>query len=105
MKRVVFITPEDARYGFSLVGVGQIIASQEDIEAVLNKVLVEKETGIVVLDERLSKGIDPERLRQMEERWFGLFLILPAPERPLTATEDYALEIIKRAIGYHVRIG
>lgn len=104
MKRVIFITPEDARYGFSLVGVRQVIASEEDTEAILGKVMSEEDTGLVVLDERLSKGIDPERLRVMEERWFGIFLILPAPERPVEGIEDYALEMIRRTIGYHVRL-
>ncbi|MFN3395241.1 MAG: V-type ATP synthase subunit F [Thermodesulfovibrionales bacterium] len=104
MKRAVFITPEDARYGFRLAGARQVIASLEDIETVLNQVLSEKETGIVILDERLSRGIDMEKLRTIEERWFGLFLILPAPERPITGIEDYAISMIRRAIGYHVRI-
>lgn len=104
MKKVVFITPEDARYGFRLSGVRQVIASSKDIESVLGQVLSEKDTGIVILDERLCSGIGVERLRIMEERWFGLFLILPAPERPIEGIEDYAIGIIRRAIGYHVRL-
>lgn len=104
MKRAVFITPEDARYGFRLAGVRQIVTSQKDVEAIMTQVLSEKETGIVILDERLSRGIDIEKLRAMEQRWFGLFLILPAPEIPITEVEDYALTIIRRAIGYHVRL-
>lgn len=104
MKRVIFITPEDTKYGFSLVGVRQVIASKENVEAVLDRALSEEGTGIVVLDERLSRKLDPERLRIMEERWFGIFLILPAPERPIEGIEDYALEMIKRTIGYHVRL-
>ncbi len=103
MKSIVFITPEDARYGFRLAGAKQIIASTEDIESVLNSVLTDKTTGMVILDERLSKAIDIERLRTIEEIWSGIFLILPAPEKPLIA-EDYAYEIIIRAIGYHVRL-
>lgn len=104
MKRVVFITPEDARYGFRLAGVRQIVTSVEEAETVLSEALSDKETGIVVLDERLSRRIDVEKLRAVEERWFGLFLILPAPEKPVTGIEDYAIEMIRRAIGYHVRI-
>lgn len=104
MKKVVFITPEDAQYGFRLAGVRQIVTSVEEAETVLSEVLSDKETGIVVLDERLSRNIDMEKLRSVEERWFGLFLILPAPEKPVTGVEDYAIEMIRRAIGYHVRI-
>ena len=40
----------------------------------------------------------------MEDRWYGIFLILPAPERAFEV-EDYAVRLIKRAIGYRVRTG
>lgn len=104
MKRVVFITPEDARYGFRLAGVRQIVTSVEEAETILSEALSDKETGVVVLDERLSRRIDIEKIRAAEERWFGLFLILPAPEKPVRGIEDYAIKMIRRAIGYHVRI-
>jgi vacuolar-type H+-ATPase subunit F/Vma7 len=104
VKKVVFITPDDARYGFRLAGVKQIISRTQDIEMTLIHQLSEEETGIVVIDERLASQIDPERLGELEKRWFGLLLILPAPERPAEGIEDYALEIIRRAIGYHVRL-
>lgn len=104
MKKIVFITPPDAEYGFNLTGVTQYSVDVEEIEEVLKSVMAEPDTGVVVVDERLIKGINEERLRGMEERWHGVLLVLPAPERAGIEVEDYAMRLIKRAIGYHVRL-
>lgn len=104
MKRIVFITPKDAEYGFSLAGVTQYAVAERDAEDTLKKALGEPDAGVIVIDERLTKGIDEEEMREMEKKWYGVLLILPAPEKPIVEMEDYALRLIKRAIGYHVRL-
>ncbi len=104
MKRIVFITPKDAEYGFSLAGITQYAIAEEDAEDTLRKALAEPDAGVVVIDERLTKGINDERMREMEDKWYGVLLILPAPEKPVVEMEDYALRLIRRAIGYHVRL-
>ncbi len=104
MKKIVFITPREAEYGFRLAGVTQHTVTVEDAENVLKRVLGEPDTGLVAIDERLIKGIDEKKLRGMEEKWYGILLILPAPKRPALETEDYALQLIRRTIGYYVRV-
>lgn len=104
MKKIVFITLKDAEYGFSLAGVMQYAVSEEDAEDTLRKTLAEPDAGVVVIDERLTKGISEERMREMEDKWYGVLLVLPAPEKPVVEMEDYALRLIRRAIGYHVRL-
>lgn len=104
MKKIVFITPPDARHGFTLAGAIQHTARPEEAEALLLQVMAEPDTGVVVIDERLVQGMEEERLREMERRWYGILIILPAPERVGEEIEDYALRLIKRAIGYHVRL-
>lgn len=104
MKSVVFITPPDARFGFSLSGVIQQTVAPEQAEDVLREVLEEPDTGVVVIDERLLAGIGEERFREMERLWYGVLLILPAPEKRGAEVEDYLQRLIRRAIGYHVRL-
>lgn len=104
MKRIVFLTPHDAEYGFSLAGVVQNVITEEEAEPKLRSLLSEPDTGLVVIDERLISGISDERLRELESKWYGVLLILPAPERAAVEVEDYALRLIRRAIGYHVKI-
>lgn len=104
MKRIVFITPPDARYGFSLTGVRQIDTAPERMEPTLMELVSDAGIGVIVIDERLSRETSPELLQQIEKRWHGLIVVLPAPEEAVVAEEDYAMRLIRRAIGYQVRL-
>jgi V/A-type H+-transporting ATPase subunit F len=104
VKRIVFITPPDARYGFSLTGVRQVIAAPEAMETTLTELVNDTRIGVIVIDERLSREMTPESLQQVERRWRGLIVVLPAPEEAVLAEEDYAMQLIRRAIGYQVRL-
>jgi len=103
VKKVVFITPDEARFGFSLSGVVQECVAPEEAEQTLRQAVTDPDNGVVVIDERLLAGIDEEHFREMEERWYGILLVLPAPGKG-EEVEDYALRLIRRAIGYHVRL-
>jgi vacuolar-type H+-ATPase subunit F/Vma7 len=105
VKKIVFITPAEAGLGFTLAGVTHHTASPDGAEAMLKKIMAEPDTGVAVIDERLVAAIDEERFREMERRWFGILLVLPAPEGGVEEPEeDYALRLIRQAIGYHVRL-
>ncbi len=105
MKNVVFITPADARHGFVLAGARQFVVTAAEAESTLRQVLADPDTSVAVIEERLLEGIREERFREMEKRWFGVLIVLPAPEKRGAVTEeDYALRLIRRAIGYHVRL-
>lgn len=101
---VIFITPRDAEFGFSLAGVDQRTVEIGDAEAALAEAVAESDRRLIVLDERLLTAAGEELIREIEERWQGVLLILPSPERPVAEVEDYAERLIRRAIGYHVRL-
>lgn len=104
MKRIVVITPPDARFGFTLAGVTQLVSSPEGAEAAVCRSMEDPECGVVILDERLLAGIDEQRFREMEKRWFGVLVVLPVPEKGPKEGEDYAERLIRKVIGYHVRL-
>ena len=110
MSKIAFITPSDVEYGFSLSGINQVVAERDTTEETLKKVLDDTENGLVIIDERLignghdSSGLDEERLRELDNHWQGILLVLPSPEKPPAEVEDYAARLIRRAIGYHVRL-
>ena len=104
MKKVLFITPEDAEYGFRLTGAEHFVIKEGALEETLRTVMANEETGLVIVDDRLARGMSDARLREMEKRWYGILLILPAPEKPGAEVEDYAMRLIRRAIGYHVKV-
>lgn len=103
MTEVVFITPVDARFGFSLAGTMQLTVAEEQAEELLRQTVADSDVGVVVIDERLVKAIDAKHYSELEEGWRGLLVTLPAPERE-TVEEDYLQRLIKRALGYHVRL-
>ncbi len=110
MKKVAFITPPDANYGFSLTGIPQYAVEAPALEDTLRKVMEDSDNGLIVIDERLvaagreTAGVPEERLRELEHGWHGILLILPSPVKPPAEVEDYAARLIRRAIGYHVRL-
>jgi vacuolar-type H+-ATPase subunit F/Vma7 len=104
MKTISFLTPPDASYGFSLSGVPQYVVNAADAEATLRKTMSETDAGLIIIDERLLQSMPEERLRELEQGWHGILLVLPSPEKPPPEVEDYAARLIRRAIGYHVRL-
>lgn len=104
MKRVVFITPDDLPHGFAIAGLEQMAVSGDEVRAALEALTQDADVGVLILDERLIADIDEAWLKKTEQRWSGILQILPAPERVEEVGEDYLQRMIRRALGYHVRI-
>jgi V/A-type H+-transporting ATPase subunit F len=106
VKKIVVIATPDARPGFALAGVRQLAADPDESLALLRELARDPSIGVVIVDERLVTGVVQEQLRDLERRWSGLVIVLPAPERAGRGEEeDYVLQLIRRAIGYQVRLG
>ena len=105
MKSVIVVTPADARPGFALAGVTQLTPGPGRLQEELRPLLDDPEVGLVVVDERLAGGVLQASLRELERRSPGLVVLLPAPAAGAPLDEDYVLRLIRRAIGYQVRLG
>ncbi len=104
MKKISVITPPDAEYGFGLAGISRYGAGPEEAEEILGKIVAEPDTGLIIIDERILRGMSEEKIREMEKRWEGILLVLPSPVKPSADIEDYAERLIRKAVGYHVRL-
>jgi len=104
MKRIVFITPELPPHGFAIAGFEQQMTGRELAEERLLQTAGEPDVGVIIVDERLLDGIDEESLRKLHEQWSGVLLVLPTPAGMVPVEEDYLQRLIRRALGYHVRI-
>ena len=104
MKKIAFMTPLDADRGFLLAGVSQHAVPAGEAEGKLRELMQDPDMGLIVIDERLLRSLDDERLRELERGWRGVVLSLPSPEKAVPEAEDYATRLIRRAIGYHVRL-
>ena len=103
-KRIVFFTEKDARYGFGLAGFEQHVCDSDGLESLLEQFVQKPENGLIVIDERLvTENID-DRLREMERGLDLVFVIMPPPLKMETRREDYAARLLRKAIGYHVKL-
>ena len=104
MKQIVVVTPADARRGFALGGVTQLTTVPEELPAMLRQLTREPETGALIVDERLLTERARQEIAALERHWPGLVIVLPSPGKAVAAEEDYVLRLIRRAIGYQVRL-
>jgi V/A-type H+-transporting ATPase subunit F len=103
MRKIVAITPADASPGFACSGAVQVAVAPGEAAGALTRVLADPECGLVVLDERLVAEVGEERISGIDRRWPGVLVVLPAPGVS-GEEEDYAVRLIRKAIGYHVRV-
>ena len=104
MKQCLFLTMYDGRHGFNLAGFSQLTIEPGRLETTVQSSMANKAVGMIVIDERLLAGIDEERLQSMEKRWDGVIVILPRPATSADQGEDFAIRLIRKAVGYQVRL-
>lgn len=101
---MVFVIPEDVRLGFNLAGIRELVCSPAELAQTVRGLMKEEQVGIIAVDERLLAQTGAEDLHILGKKWRGLLLVLPAPAAEEIVHEDYAMQLIKKAIGYHVRL-
>ena len=104
MKNIFFITPQNTRYGFALTGVTQIQTVADELQDTVEQLISDHKSGLLVVDERLLGKDHDQIIREIEKKWTGALIVLPSPEKVGEEEQDYAQQLITRAIGYHVRL-
>jgi V/A-type H+-transporting ATPase subunit F len=103
-RKIAFITEQDANYGFQLAGFDQFICAAGSLSGVLQNIAGNKEFGVVVIDERLVSEEDEEDIRERAHAGNLVLVILPVPSTIPAKKEDYAARLLRKAVGYHVRL-
>jgi V/A-type H+-transporting ATPase subunit F len=101
---IVFITYKDAEYGFSLAGFRQYNCTDTELDQLLDKLAGKDEFGLYIIDERLVNETSENKIREMEINKDLVFVILPPPAKMVAKREDYAARLLRKAIGYHVKL-
>ena len=104
MKEIRVLTPEEVLPGFALAGVHHQALEPQQVWAALEELCAKPEVGVVVIDARLAEVLDPVRLQELLRHWAGVLVTLPAPAGLESAGEDDLQRLVRRALGYHVRI-
>ena len=104
MKKVLVLAPPQPVSGFAIAGVMAREAAATPLPELLDATVGDASVGVLAIDERLLDAAAQERLREIERRWRGAVVIVPSPGTPATPEDDYARRLIRRAIGYQVRV-
>lgn len=92
--------------GFALAGLVADMADEASVaEATLRALLQRPEVGIVLLEESIYEGLAPE-LRTLVDRVPQPIVVpFPGPAwRAAVSAEQQVVELLRRAIGYRVRL-
>ena len=104
MKKIGFVTPPDVAAGFSLAGVRHVAATSLEARDGVRALTGDESMGLVAIDERLVTSDLHRELEQIDRTRSVLMVVMPAPAEGRTSGEEYALRLIRRAIGYQVRV-
>jgi vacuolar-type H+-ATPase subunit F/Vma7 len=92
--------------GFALAGIVAETADEESVaDAALRSLLQRAEVGIVLLEESLYQALAPD-LRTLVDRVSQPIVVpFPGPAwRAAPSAEEQVVELLRRAIGYRVRL-
>lgn len=104
MKKILVLAPRDAAGGFAIAGPRQREAAAETLAARLDGAIADAAIGLIVIDERLVEAHADDRIQAAERQWPGAIVVLPSPGTRVRPEDDYARRLIRRAIGYQVRV-
>lgn len=107
MARLLVITDPDTALGFRLAGVevSEVTSKEEAAERLL-AVLTAKEPGIVIYNEEYRAALTEKILVALDDSVSPVFFAIPVSlaQRAGEPREEYLARLIRRAIGYQLRI-
>lgn len=101
---LVVIASQGSGAGFALAGVGVVPAANAKDAALAIEELGE-EVHVVVIDERLYDDLPEELRRSLNRAAMPVVIPVPGPDwTDESRAHEYIVEILRRAIGYRVRL-
>ena len=107
MSKYLVITDPDSAVGFRLAGVETLVAERvDDAEGLLQTAVNSGGVGLLLINENFMNRFSDTLQRKLEK--LSLPLIIPIPISgtwwKMEETEDYIFNLIRRAIGYQMKI-
>jgi vacuolar-type H+-ATPase subunit F/Vma7 len=104
---VVVITDETSAVGFRLTGVDVREATSETAHEILRESVEQGGVGLIAINEDFVRMFDHKMMRIVTES--EMPLIIPFPpvvytEEKRDVEETYAAQLIRKAIGYHIKL-
>jgi len=104
MKKVLVLAPAHPVGGFAIAGVMAREAAPIQVPDLMDAAIADASVGVLAIDERLIDPPAHPRFRELERCWRGALVVVPAPGGAARPEDDYARRLIRRAIGYQVRV-
>lgn len=107
MSKLLVITYPDTSLGFRLAGVEtKEIKEDEDITAILNDIIKAEDYGLLVIEEKFLEKADEGVLKKIRKTGIPVIVPIDTPKSLQTEAEmeSYVSRLIRRAIGYQVKI-
>jgi vacuolar-type H+-ATPase subunit F/Vma7 len=104
--RVSLLSRPEVAPAFALAGLRPVVvADADDAARHLGALLADERVGLVLVEGPLYDGLDPELQRRLAARPVPLVVPVPAPSWVEHAAADRVIvELLRRAIGYQVRL-
>ena len=92
--------------GFALAGIVADAAEDEGmVEASLRALLARREVGVILLEQSLYAALAPDLRTQVDRVAQPVVVPFPGPAwRAAPSAEEQVVELLRRAIGYRVRL-
>ena len=107
MGKITALVDGETALGFRLAGIGARAAeTPEEFLTQVEALLSDPEVRLVLLDETLFGRIPEKQKRRLEESRSPLFVPIPVfrPSERALKPEEYVARLMRRAIGYQIRI-
>jgi vacuolar-type H+-ATPase subunit F/Vma7 len=104
--RLVAISSPGLSAGFALAGVPVFEATDSaDAARQIDDLLADANISVLIIDENLHQGLPEEVRRDLQRAPFPVVIPVPGPNWTKESTaHEYIVEILRRAIGYRVRL-
>ena len=91
--------------GFELASLRPRVSTPDGAEAALGEMSDEPNTGVILVQSDLYDAATGTTLRRLERQALPVLLPFPGPRwKARPSPEEYVVELLRRAIGYRVRL-
>ncbi len=97
----------DIAPGFALAGLSvDAVDPTGDVAGLLATLLARTDLGVLLLEDRLYRALPEEARRRADRSAAPVVVPFPSPAwEAVPPAEQYVVELLRRAIGYRVRLG
>jgi vacuolar-type H+-ATPase subunit F/Vma7 len=104
-RKLAVITTPGLSAGFALAGVPTIEAIDGETAAKQVRRLADMNTGVIIIDEPLYEDLPDDFRRDLQRSAVPVVIPVPGPDwTEGTSAHEYIVDILRRAIGYRVRL-